>query len=104
MSVLRLDDDQRDLLTLARDFAVKEVAPRAAEDEAAGRFPADLLQRLGAMDLMGLPFDPEYGGSGQPYGVYLRVVEELSRAFLAVGLGLSVHIAGDVGRRDLRQR
>ena len=91
MSVLRLDDDQRDLLALVRDFAVNEVAPRASDHEAEGRFPAELLQRLGAMDLMGLPFDLEYGGSGQPFGVYLRVVEELSRAFLAVGLGLSVH-------------
>ncbi len=43
------------------------------------------------MDLAGLPFDEEHGGAGQPYGVYLRVVEELARAFLTVGLGLSVH-------------
>jgi alkylation response protein AidB-like acyl-CoA dehydrogenase len=43
------------------------------------------------MDLMGLPFASELGGSGLPYSVYLRVVEELSKAFLAVGLGLSVH-------------
>ena len=91
MTVLRLDDEQRDLLDVVRTFAADEVAPRAATDEDAARFPADLLSRLGAMDLMGLPFDAEYGGSGQPFAVYLRVVEELSRAFLAVGLGLSVH-------------
>ena len=91
MSVLRLEPEQRELLELVRAFAVNEVAPRAAADEEAARFPADLFAQLGGMDLMGLPFDPEYGGSGQPFGVYLRVVEELSRAFLAVGLGLSVH-------------
>ncbi|MPZ72923.1 MAG: acyl-CoA dehydrogenase [Nitriliruptorales bacterium] len=88
---MRLDPEQRDLLDVARAFAANEVAPRAAEDEAASRFPADVMQQLGAMDFMGLPFDPEHGGSGQPFGVYLRVVEELSQAFLAVGLGLSVH-------------
>ena len=91
MTVTRLESEQRELLDLARAFAVNELAPRAAAEEEAARFPAELMSQLGAMDLMGLPFDPEHGGSAQPYGVYLRVVEELSRAFLAVGLGLSVH-------------
>ena len=91
MTVMRLEPEQRELLELVRAFAVNEVAPRAGADEEAARFPADLMAQLGGMDLMGLPFAPEYGGSGQPFAVYLRVVEELSRAFLAVGLGLSVH-------------
>ncbi len=91
MTVMRLEPEQRDLLELVRAFAVNEVAPRADADEEAARFPSDLMAQLGALDLMGLPFDAEYGGSGQPFAVYLRVVEELSRAFLAVGLGLSVH-------------
>ena len=40
---------------------------------------------------MGLPYPEELGGGGQPYAVYLQVVEELAGAWLAVGLGLSVH-------------
>ena len=91
MTVMRLEPEQRELLELVRAFAVNKVAPRASVDEEAARFPGELFRQLGGMDLMGLPFDPEFGGSGQPFGVYLRVVEELSRAFLAVGLGLSVH-------------
>ena len=91
MTVMRLEPEQRELLELVRAFASNEVAPRAAAEEEAATFPADLFRQLGGMDLMGLSFDPEYGGSGQPFAVYLRVVEELSRAFLAVGLGLSVH-------------
>ncbi len=78
MTVMRLDPEQRELLELVHAFAVNEVAPRAAADEAAGAFPADLMAQLGSMDLMGLPFDAEYGGSGQPFGVYLRVVEALA--------------------------
>ncbi|MGH8910509.1 MAG: acyl-CoA dehydrogenase family protein, partial [Egibacteraceae bacterium] len=78
-------------LDVVRDFAAERVAPRAAADEEAGRFPREVFDELGRMDLMGLPFAEEHGGSGLGYGVYLRVVEELSRAFLAVGLGLSVH-------------
>ena len=91
MSTTSLEPEQRELLELVRSFADKTVAPRAEGDEEAGRFPGDLLKQLGGMDLMGLPFAEEYGGSGQPFGVYLRVVEELAHAFLAVGLGLSVH-------------
>ncbi|CAN5137107.1 acyl-CoA dehydrogenase [soil metagenome] len=86
-----LTADQRDLLDLVRAYAGDRLAPRAAADERAGLFPRDLLAELGSMDLMGLPFPEELGGSGQPYGVYLRVVEELARAFLSVGLSLSVH-------------
>ncbi|MBA2529745.1 MAG: acyl-CoA dehydrogenase family protein [Euzebyales bacterium] len=91
MTPSRLEPEQRELLDLVAGYARREVAPRAAGDEQAGRFPADLFTSLGGMDLMGLPFDAEHGGGGQPYAVYLRVVEELSRAFLTVGLGLSVH-------------
>ena len=91
MSVMRLEQEQRDLLELVRAFAANEVAPKAEGHEQSGTFPADLMRQLGGMDLMGLPFPAEYGGSEQPFTVYLRVAEELSRAFLAVGLGLSVH-------------
>jgi alkylation response protein AidB-like acyl-CoA dehydrogenase len=91
MSRADLTEEQQALLDMVADYAAKEAAPRAAEDEQAGRFPRDLLDGLGRLDCMGLPFSEELGGGGQPYGVYLRVVEELSRAFLTVGLGLSVH-------------
>ncbi|MDT0329455.1 acyl-CoA dehydrogenase family protein [Nocardiopsis lambiniae] len=79
------------LLELTRELVDKELAPRAARDEEAGAFPRDLFRTLGAAGLLGLPYDEEYGGGGQPYEVYLQVVEELARGWLAVGLGVSVH-------------
>ncbi|HWH31085.1 MAG TPA: acyl-CoA dehydrogenase family protein [Egibacteraceae bacterium] len=91
MTVARLEPEQRDLLELVRAFARNEVQPRADAYERDERFPADLFAQLGKMDLAGLPFAVEDGGGGQPFTVYLRVVEELSRAFMALGLGLSVH-------------
>lgn len=91
MTVARLSPEQRDLLDVVRAYAAKQVAPRADAAERAGTFPAELFQGLAAMDLMGLGVAEEHGGSAQPATVVLRVVEELSRAFLAVGLGLSVH-------------
>ncbi|RCG29800.1 acyl-CoA dehydrogenase [Sphaerisporangium album] len=83
--------EAHDLLDLVRDLVAKEVAPRAAGDEAEGRFPREVFTTLGRSGLLGLPYPEEYGGAAQPQEVYLQVVEELAAAFLAVGLGLSVH-------------
>jgi alkylation response protein AidB-like acyl-CoA dehydrogenase len=91
MTVARLEPEQRELLDLVRAFAHNEARPAADVCEREGRFPRGLVDTLASMDLMGLPFAVEDGGSGQPQTVYLRVVEELSRAFMALGLGLSVH-------------
>ncbi|MFE0702027.1 acyl-CoA dehydrogenase family protein [Streptomyces sp. NPDC058872] len=84
-------DEARELLSLVRDIARRDVAPYAAEEEAAGRFPRELFALLSRSGLLGLPYGPEYGGGGQPYEVYLQVLEELAAARLTVGLGVSVH-------------
>ncbi|CAN5315628.1 MAG: acyl-CoA dehydrogenase family protein [Euzebyales bacterium] len=91
MSDVHLTDEQRQLLDLVGDVARERFAPRAAEDEAKSRFPRDALAHLGSLDLAGLPFGSEHGGGGQPYGVYLRVLEEVARAHVVVALSLSVH-------------
>ncbi|GIH76875.1 acyl-CoA dehydrogenase family protein [Planobispora longispora] len=83
--------EAHDLLDLVRDLIGKEVAPRAAADESAGRFPREVFATLGAAGLLGLPYPEEHGGAAQPYEVYLQVIEELAAGWLAVGLGLSVH-------------
>lgn len=84
-------DEARDLISLVRDIAQREVAPKAAEEEDAGRFPRELFTLLSGSGLLGLPYDAEYGGGDQPYEVYLQVLEELAMARLTVGLGVSVH-------------
>ncbi|MGW4025301.1 acyl-CoA dehydrogenase family protein [Streptomyces sp. NPDC005009] len=84
-------DEARDLISLVRDIAQREVAPQAAEEEDAGRFPRELFTLLSESGLLGLPYDSEYGGGDQPYEVYLQVLEELAAARLTVGLGVSVH-------------
>ncbi|MFD7995143.1 acyl-CoA dehydrogenase family protein [Streptomyces mexicanus] len=84
-------DEARDLISLVRDIARHEIAPKAAEEEDAGRFPREVFTLLSRSGLLGLPYDAEYGGGDQPYEVYLQVLEELAAARLTVGLGLSVH-------------
>jgi len=84
-------DEARDLISLARDIAQREIAPKAAEEEDAGIFPREVFTLLSRSGLLGLPYDSEYGGGDQPYEVYLQVLEELAAARLTVGLGVSVH-------------
>jgi alkylation response protein AidB-like acyl-CoA dehydrogenase len=80
-----------ELLALTADLVAREVAPRAADGEARSEFPRELFRTLGKAGLLGLPYDEAHGGGGQPSEVYLQVLEELSRGWLAVGLGASVH-------------
>ncbi|MEV4451223.1 acyl-CoA dehydrogenase family protein [Streptomyces mirabilis] len=84
-------DEARDLISLVRDIAQREIAPKAAEEEDAGRFPREIFGLLSDSGLLGLPYDSEYGGGDQPYEVHLQVLEELAMARLTVGLGVSVH-------------
>ncbi|MEU8693052.1 acyl-CoA dehydrogenase family protein [Streptomyces sp. NPDC048665] len=84
-------EEARDLLALVREIAQREIAPTAAEEEEAGRFPREVFTLLSRSGLLGLPYGAEYGGGDQPYEVYLQVLEELAMARLTVGIGVSVH-------------
>ena len=84
-------DEAADLVRLVRELADKELAPRAADAEATGTFPRDVFRLLGRTGVLGLPYPEEYGGGGQPYEVYLQVLEELGRVWASVGVGVSVH-------------
>jgi alkylation response protein AidB-like acyl-CoA dehydrogenase len=83
--------EARDLIELVRDIADRELAPVAAEYEAEGRFPREAFRVLGRAGLLSLPYDEEYGGGGQPYEVYLQVLEEIAARWVSVAVGMSVH-------------
>ena len=81
-----------DLLALAAELAERELAPRAAAAEASGEFPRELFAVLGRAGLLSLPYPEQMGGGGQPYEVYVQVLEELATRWLTVPLGISVHV------------
>ena len=85
------DDTTAALFGLARDIADAELRPRVAAAEHDGTFPRAEFATLGRAGLLALPYPEEYGGGAQPYETYLQVVEELATAWLAIGLGVSVH-------------
>ena len=84
-------DEAEALLELTREIATRELAPQVASMEGAGTFPVDAYRLLGKSGLLSLPFDEEYGGGGQPYEVYLQVIEEIAAAWPSVAVGASVH-------------
>jgi hypothetical protein len=79
------------LLELTREIAAKELAPQAAAMEEQAAFPAEAYALLGRSGLLSLPFAEEHGGGGQPYEVYLQVIEEIAAAWPSVAVGTSVH-------------
>jgi alkylation response protein AidB-like acyl-CoA dehydrogenase len=83
--------ESEDLLALTREIADAELAPRAGQYEREERFPREVFRLLGEAGLLGLPFGEDVGGGGQPYAVYLQVVEELAARWASVALGVSVH-------------
>ena len=84
-------DEAVDLIALVREIAAEELAPRSADAEATETFPREVFRMLGRTGVMGLPYPEEHGGGGQPYEVYLQVLEEIGAAWSSVGVGVCVH-------------
>jgi alkylation response protein AidB-like acyl-CoA dehydrogenase len=84
-------EESVDLVTLVRDLTTRELAPLVAEAERTETFPREVFRVLGRAGLLGLPYPEELGGGGQPYEVYLQVLEEIGSVWASVGVGVSVH-------------
>ncbi|MFC4110088.1 acyl-CoA dehydrogenase family protein [Micromonospora zhanjiangensis] len=102
-------DEAYDLIDLATELADRELAPRAADFDARGEFPREVLRTLGRSGLLGLPYPESHGGAAQPYEVYLQVLEILASRWLAVAEAVSVHTlscypVAQYGDDELRKR
>ncbi len=74
-----------------RAFAEAEIKPIAFQLDQENRFPTEAVKKLGEMGLMGIPYDPEYGGGGLDVLSYAIAVEELARVDGGAGVILSAH-------------
>jgi alkylation response protein AidB-like acyl-CoA dehydrogenase len=79
-----LTDAQRQIRDLCRDFAEREIRPRAAEIDRTDEFPWDLYKRMAELDLLGMTAPPEYGGSGADTVSWCVAQEELARGSAVV--------------------
>jgi isovaleryl-CoA dehydrogenase len=74
-----------------RRFAQEKIAPIAADIDRQNAFPAGLWAEFGALGLLGITVEPEFGGSGMGYLAHVVAVEEISRASASVGLSYGAH-------------
>src|SRR3954464_2116160 len=86
-----LSDDHRLIQQTVRDFARQEVAPVAEELDRTKAFPYEIVEKLGGLNLMGIPFPEEYGGGGGDTLAYALAVEELTRVDSSVAITLCAH-------------
>ena len=87
----QLGEDIDALRDAVREFAQKEIAPRAAQIDKNDLFPADLWQKMGALGVLGITVGEEFGGAGMGYLAHMIAMEEISRASASVGLSYGAH-------------
>ena len=91
MHDLELSEEQRMIRDMARDFARREIAPKAQAMEKAGWIDDALVAQMGELGLLGMVVPEEWGGSYIDYVAYALAVEEISAGDGAVGALMSIH-------------
>jgi alkylation response protein AidB-like acyl-CoA dehydrogenase len=86
-----LSADQREIHSLAREFAQGEIEPNASQWDRDHGFPRELFGKLAELGLLGVCIPEGYGGAGADFLSYILVLEELSRADAGVGVTVAVH-------------
>ncbi|MUV58779.1 acyl-CoA dehydrogenase [Halogeometricum sp. CBA1124] len=93
-----LSAEQRQIRDMVAEFVDEEIRPRAAEIDETDEFPADLVDEMAELGLMGMPFPEEYGGAGLDYHSYAIGLEEISRGSGGLGTVVAAHtsLAGNM--------
>ncbi|MDH0639304.1 acyl-CoA dehydrogenase family protein [Pseudomonas sp. GD03721] len=91
MHDLELSEEQRMIRDMARDFAHREIAPKAQEWEKAGWIDDALVTQMGELGLLGMVVPEEWGGTYIDYVAYALAVEEISAGDGALGALMSIH-------------
>src|ERR1700676_361004 len=86
-----LSADHELIRRTGREFAEGEIAPVAEELDRTKSFPYAIVEQLGKLNLMGIPFPEEYGGGGGDTLAYALAVEELTRGDSSVAITLCAH-------------
>ncbi|MCZ6917842.1 MAG: acyl-CoA dehydrogenase family protein [Gemmatimonadetes bacterium] len=86
-----VEQQRREMVAMARDFARTEIAPHAAEWDRKKEYPADTVKRLGALGFLGMLISEELDGLGLDTLTYVMMIEEIAAADASVSITLSVH-------------
>ena len=87
----RLTEEQLEIRSLARDFALGEIRPHAAEWDARRELDPLIFSKLGKLGFLGMRIPEAYGGLGLGLTTYLLVLEELAWGDAAVALAVAIH-------------
>jgi alkylation response protein AidB-like acyl-CoA dehydrogenase len=104
-----LSQEQRQIRDMVAEFVDEEIVPVAAEIDETDEFPADLVDQMADLGLMGMPFPEEYGGAGLDYHSYVLGIQEISRGSGGLGTIVAAHtsLAGnmlyDYGNEDQKE-
>jgi butyryl-CoA dehydrogenase len=86
-----LSEEQRLIQQTARDFATREIAPKAAELDKSGRWPSEIIKQMGDLGFLGMAVPEELGGGGLDTLSYVLAMEEISAACASCGVIMSVN-------------
>src|SRR6202451_1244013 len=86
-----LNETERDLVGLCRDFAQREIAPRAPLAWEEARCPTDLLREMGALGLLGLLVPEHWGGIGMSTVGFVAAMEQIGQADQSVAAAWQAH-------------
>jgi short/branched chain acyl-CoA dehydrogenase len=87
-----LSGEHEALRKVVREFAEAEIAPHAEEWDREHTFPLEVVLRMGELGLMGIPFDPEYGGGGGDFTSVCVAIEEIGRVDQSLGITLEAAV------------
>ena len=88
-----LTEEQKMIQEMVRDFANEVIRPRAIDTDVHAKFPADILEEMGKLGLMGIPFPEEYGGSNGDTISYVIAAEEIARVCGSTALSYAATVS-----------
>ena len=86
-----LGEEVNALRDVVHRWAQERVKPMAAHIDADNAFPNELWPEMGALGLLGITVDPDFGGAGMGYLAHTVAVEEIARASASVSLSYGAH-------------
>ncbi|HJR44371.1 MAG TPA: acyl-CoA dehydrogenase family protein [Actinomycetota bacterium] len=94
VAVLQLNDTQKSMIEMVREFVEKEVIPVADEMEHADEYPEAIVEQMKEMGLFGITVPEEFGGIGETLTTYALTVVELARGWMSLSGVLNTHFMG----------
>ena len=87
-----LNDEQKQIITMVRDFVRRDIEPAATEMENADTYPFEIVEKMKELGLFGSIISEEYGGMGLDYTTYALVTEEICKGWMSISGVLNSHL------------